>query len=125
MVEQLIVASRKSQASVGDMKYLLLGMLLLFAALQYRLWFAEGSLAERHRLELQVEQDEAVNSTLRDRNAVLEREVLDLQTGNDGLEQRAREQLGLVREGEIFYQVVPAAPASQSSAAPREPVQNE
>ena len=125
MVGQLIAASRKSQASVGNMKYLLLGMLLLLAALQYRLWFAEGSLAERHRLELQVEQDEAVNSTLRDRNAVLEREVLDLQTGNDGLEQRAREQLGLVREGEVFYQVVPAAPDSQSSAAPRGPVQNE
>ena len=41
-----------------------------------------------------------------ERNAVLEREVLELQTGNKGLEQRAREQLGLVKEGEVFYQVV-------------------
>ncbi len=37
---------------------------------------------------------------------MLEREVLELQTGNSGVEQRAREQLGLVREGETFYQFV-------------------
>jgi cell division protein FtsB len=37
---------------------------------------------------------------------VLEREVLELQTGNQGLEQRAREQLGLIREGETYYQLV-------------------
>jgi cell division protein FtsB len=37
---------------------------------------------------------------------VLDREVLELQSGNNGVEQRAREQLGLIREGETFYQVV-------------------
>jgi cell division protein FtsB len=107
------------------MKYLLAGMVLLLVALQYRLWFAEGSLAERHRLQQQVQREEAVNSELRARNAVLEREVLDLQSGNDGLEQRAREQLGLVREGEVFYQVVPEAAKEQTPAQPprAEPVE--
>ncbi len=104
----------KSPVGAGNMKYLLAGMVLLLVALQYRLWFAEGSLAERHRLQQQVQREEAVNSELRARNAVLEREVLDLQSGNDGLEQRAREQLGLVREGEVFYQVVPEAAAEQT-----------
>jgi len=89
------------------MKYLLVALVALLGVLQYRLWIAEGSLAEKHRLEREVEMQQAFNRELEARNAVLEREVLDLQTGNDGLEQRAREQLGLVREGEIFYQFVP------------------
>jgi cell division protein FtsB len=70
------------------------------------LWLGEGSLAERHRLEQQVEEQHRINEELKARNAVLEREVLELQTGSEGLEQRAREELGLVREGETFYQVV-------------------
>lgn len=89
------------------MKYLLLALVALLGVLQYRLWIAEGSLAEKHRLQREVETQQAVNRELKARNAVLEREVLDLQTGNEGLEQRAREQLGLVREGEMFYQFVP------------------
>jgi len=85
----------------------LLGILLLILVfLQYRLWIAEGSLAEQNRLEKQVEEQTAINQALRERNAVLEREVLELQTGNSGVEQRAREQLGLVRKGETFYQFV-------------------
>lgn len=88
------------------MRWLLLTLLLLLGVMQYRLWFAEGSFAEQHRLELQVEEHARINAELQARNAVLEREVLELQTGNKGVEQRAREQLGLVREGETFYQIV-------------------
>ena len=88
------------------MRWLFGGLLLILVVLQYRLWIAEGSLAEQKRLERQVEEQQAVNRELRERNAVLEREVLELQTGNRGVEQRAREQLGLVREGETFYQFV-------------------
>jgi cell division protein FtsB len=94
------------------MRLLLAVLVFLLLVLQYRLWFAEGSLAEKRRLELQVEAQTEINRELRERNAVLEREVLELQTGNEGLEQRAREQLGLVREGEVFYQVV--APATKA-----------
>ena len=88
------------------MRWLLVGLVALLVVLQYRLWFADGSLAEKRRLELQVEEQSRVNRQLLERNAVLEREVLELQTGNQGVEQRAREKLGLVREGETFYQVV-------------------
>jgi cell division protein FtsB len=88
------------------LRWLLLTLLLLLGVLQYRLWFAEGSLAEQHRLELQVEEQTRFNSELQARNAVLEREVLELQSGNKGVEQRAREQLGLIREGETYYQIV-------------------
>ena len=88
------------------MRWLLLILVLLLGVLQYRLWFAEGSFAEQHRLEKQVQEQTLINAELQARNAVLEREVLELQTGNKGVEQRAREQLGLIREGETFYQIV-------------------
>ncbi len=86
---------------------LLLGVLvLLLVVLQYRLWIAEGSLAEQQRLKGQVQEFTEVNGELRERNSVLEREVLELQSGKQGIEQRAREQLGLVREGETYYQLL-------------------
>ena len=70
------------------MRGLLLVLLFLLGVVQYRLWFGEGSLAEKHRLELQVEEQTLINAQLRERNSELEREVLELQTGNEGLEQR-------------------------------------
>ncbi|NQX88159.1 MAG: cell division protein FtsB [Halioglobus sp.] len=88
------------------MRWLLTLLLFLVGALQYRLWWGEGSLAERYRLQEQVDDQMRINAELRARNAVLEREVLELQTGNKGLEQRAREELGLVKDGETFYQLV-------------------
>ena len=95
------------------MRWLLALLFILLLVLQYRLWFAEGSLAEQHRLEQQVREQLEVNRTLRERNAVLEREVLELQSGNQAVEQRAREQLGLIREGEVFYRLAdPNQPAS-------------
>ncbi|MEH6516981.1 MAG: cell division protein FtsB [Halioglobus sp.] len=86
------------------LRWLLAVLLLVLGMLQYRLWIAEGSLAEVQRLTQQMQEQTEFNRQLKDRNAVLEREVLDLQTGNEGVEQRAREQLGLIREDEVFYQ---------------------
>ena len=94
------------------MRWLLAILVALLVVLQYRLWIAEGSIAEQQRLKAQVEEFTRVNARLRDRNAVLEREVLELQTGNKGIEQRAREQLNLVREGETYYQVEDAEQSS-------------
>ena len=95
------------------MRWLLGVLLVLLVILQYRLWIAEGSIAEQQRLKAQVEEFTRVNAELEARTAVLEREVLELQTGNGGVEQRAREQLNLVREGETYYQVEDA-PAEKS-----------
>lgn len=87
------------------MRWLLLGLVALLLVLQYRLWFAEGSLAEQKRLEAQVREQARVNDDLRERNELLEREVVELQTGNKSVEVRAREQLQLIKEGEVFYRV--------------------
>ena len=98
------------------MRWLLAVLIVLLVGMQYRLWIAEGSLAERHRLQQQVEEQTRINQELRERNAVLEREVLELQTGNEGVEQRAREQLGLVREGEVFIHMKSPTKSATTSA---------
>jgi cell division protein FtsB len=100
------------------LRWLLAVLLILLVGLQYRLWIAQGSLAERHRLQVQIEEQTLINSQLQERNTALEREVLDLQTGNKGLEQRAREQLGLIRQGETFYRFVDEPAGTTGEGAP-------
>ena len=88
------------------MKKLLILMLLLLGYLQYKLWFGEGSLQEVRELQQAVEQQREENLQLRERNDALDAEVRDLQQGLDAIEEHAREDLGMVKEGETFYQVV-------------------
>jgi len=88
------------------MRKLLIVLLLLLGYLQYRLWFGDGSLQEVWELHREVEAQREENLRLRERNAALEAEVQDLKQGLDAIEEHAREDLGMVKEGEIFYQVV-------------------
>ncbi len=88
------------------MRILILILFLLIVILQYRLWVGEGSLAEVSTLQQQVEEQKRQNASLRDRNAALDAEVTDLKTGFDAIEERARSELGMIREDETFYQVV-------------------
>ena len=86
---------------------ILIGILfVLFLWLQYRLWVGEGSLAEVHNLRREIERQQTELQRLEQRNRVLEAEVLDLKSGLEALEERARSELGMIREGEIFYQVI-------------------
>jgi cell division protein FtsB len=84
------------------MRPLLLGLLGLLLLLQYRLWLGEGGIRERQALEAQVRVGEEGNQLLRERNDALARQVLELQEGDEMLEAVAREELGLVRQGEEF-----------------------
>mgnify|MGYP003681917840 FL=1 len=88
------------------MKNLLLLLVLLLVYLQYRLWFGDGSLQDAWELHQDVELQRHENVELRERNAALEAEVTDLQQGLDAIEEHAREDLGMVKKGETFYQVV-------------------
>ena len=81
------------------MLFTLLGLLML---LQYRLWLGEGGINERQSLEAQVANDSAENQRLTQRNEALADRVIELQNGQEMLEAVAREDLGLVREGEEF-----------------------
>ncbi len=83
--------------------------LLLFAVLaglQYSYWLGSGGVLERWRLVRQVQVQQAELQTLKAQNQVLIAEVLDLQQGTAALEERARQDLGMIGEGEVFYQIV-------------------
>jgi len=88
-------------------------LFVLLLSLQYRLWVGDGSLAEVWDLYQQVEVQRDENQRLRERNQALEAEVQDLKQGLGAIEERAREELGMIKEGETFYQIIepPAEPA--------------
>lgn len=88
-------------------------LFVLLLSLQYRLWVGDGSLAEVWDLYQQVEIQRDENQHLRERNQALEAEVQDLKQGLGAIEERAREELGMIKEGETFYQIIepPAEPA--------------
>jgi cell division protein FtsB len=88
------------------MKKLLILLVLLLVYLQYNLWFGDGSLQEVWRLRQDVEQQRQENAELRERNAALDAEVRDLKQGLETIEEHAREDLGMIKKGETFYQVV-------------------
>ncbi|QYZ67101.1 MAG: cell division protein FtsB [Gammaproteobacteria bacterium (ex Lamellibrachia satsuma)] len=88
------------------MRILVAILLLLLAFLQYRLWVGEGSLAEVNNLENEITRQEAALVDLKKRNRALQAEVEDLRSGSAALEERARSELGMIKEGEIFYQVI-------------------
>lgn len=88
------------------MKALAIVFLLVLCALQGRLWHGAGSLAEWNDLQDQIARQQLENDRLRERNALLQTDVQDLKSGLDGIEERARHELGLVKKGEIFYRIV-------------------
>ena len=88
------------------MKNLIVILLILLCYLLYRLWVGEGALLDVSQLHQEAENQRQENARLRERNAALNAEVLDLKQGLEAIEERAREDLGMVKEGESFYQVV-------------------
>ncbi|EGV18327.1 Cell division protein ftsB-like protein [Thiocapsa marina 5811] len=89
-----------------SMRLLILVLILLLAGLQFRLWVGEGSLAEVHGLKSEIAAQEEELIRLRARNQELQAEVMDLREGVEALEERARRDLGMIKPGEIFIQVI-------------------
>ncbi|AOZ13963.1 MULTISPECIES: cell division protein FtsB [Pseudomonas] len=85
--------------------WLFLILLLLLAGLQYRLWVGNGSLAQVTDLTQQIADQRAENEILLERNRVLDAEVSELKKGMETVEERARHELGMVKEGETLYQL--------------------
>lgn len=85
------------------MKYLSLTLLALLLFLQYRFWIAEGSYLDVVKLNRQIVQQQHENQALIERNKILSAEVESLKKGNETLEERARANMGMVKEGETFF----------------------
>ncbi len=93
--------------------YILLALLLL---LQYPLWLGKGSWLKVWDMGKQVEAQKQINEQTQKRNASLDAEVRDLKRGTDALEERARSELGMVKQGEVFFQVIGSEKAAAASA---------
>jgi len=90
--------------------FTLAGCILL---LQFPLWLGKGGWLRVWSLERQVQEQEQTNAALQQRNRALDAEVRDLKQGFEAIEERARYELGLIKQDEIFFQVVPPRPAQR------------
>lgn len=88
------------------MRVLIATLLLLILYLQFRLWLGDGSYAWITALDDEIQQQEVENADLEMRNAFLYEEIDQLKHGLDAVEDHARSQLGLIREGETFYMIL-------------------
>ena len=82
-------------------------LILILFGLQYRLWVGEGSLAEVSALRQQLASQRVELRNLQERNATLRAEVEDLKEGLAAIEARARSELGLIRQDETYFQLLP------------------
>jgi cell division protein FtsB len=99
------------------MKLIIAVLVLMLLGLQYRLWVGEGSMAHRVELQDKIELQEAENDTLRERNRILAMEVEALKTNLDAVEERAREQMGMIKQDETFFMIVDSEEKNKSSGA--------
>jgi len=97
------------------MRIVTLILFVVLILLQFKLWLGEGGFREVTRLEARVETQQLKNDELLQRNARLQAEVEDLRERLDAVEERARNELGLVKPAEEFYQVVPPPPQNNQS----------
>jgi cell division protein FtsB len=99
----------------------ILGIVLavLLVAIQYPLWFGKGGWLRAWELERQLAAQRESNAALAARNAAAAAEVASLREGNEAIEERARRQLNMVRDGETYFQFVGRPAESAVANAPR------
>ena len=78
----------------------------MIAVLQFQLWIGDDSVRSLNLLEDQFAEQKSINMSLEDRNKKLEIEIVDLKTGVDAIEERARSELGMIEQGETFFLIV-------------------
>ncbi len=88
------------------MKWIIATLVVIFLALQYRLWVGPGSMAEVNRLQQAIDVQKTENKKTSERNAALDAEVKDLKQGVEAIEERARSELGMIKQDETFYQII-------------------
>lgn len=95
------------------MRALTLIFVILIASLQYPLWLGKGSWLRVWDLNRQISTQKEANARLKARNDTLDAEVRDLKQGYAAIEERARSELGMIKQDEVFYQVLqPDNPAA-------------
>ncbi len=105
------------------MRWIVAVLILIILALQYRLWFGEGSVEQIVQLQREIDKQKTENMSLEERNRVLMAQIKELKEGTESIEAKARTDMGMIKEGETFYfitddpnqskQKPPAVPISQ------------
>jgi cell division protein FtsB len=98
------------------MRLVIYSMLLLLIAIQYPLWLGKGGWLKVYEMEKQLELQQAKNSLLSLRNAKLTGDVKDLKDGTRAIEERARVEHGMIKESELFIQILPSEKSTSNTA---------
>jgi cell division protein FtsB len=94
-------------------------LVVLIVLLQYSLWLGKGSWLRVYELDREIAAQRTANKALEARNVQLEAEAQDLHSGYDALEERARFELGMVRNNEVFFHVMEPV-ASKTPPTPQQ-----
>lgn len=97
------------------MKSLVLALAILIALIQYPLWLGKGSWLRVWEVDQQIQAQREINHKLQARNTAFDAEVNDLKQGFEAVEERARSELGMIKQDEIFFQILD----DQGSRPPR------
>jgi cell division protein FtsB len=88
-------------------KFITVSLFFLLFGLQYRLWFGKHSVPDYWIMKEQIAQMQQQNRNLVQRNNLLKADIDDLKTGLEAIEERARSELGLIKQGETFFRILP------------------
>jgi cell division protein FtsB len=86
-------------------RLLIPALVVLFVVLQYRLWVGEGSLAQVASMERDIEAQQQTIEEMQKRNMAMQAEIDSFKNDQDAVEERARSDLGMIREGETYFQI--------------------
>ncbi|KOO08003.1 cell division protein FtsB [Vibrio hepatarius] len=88
------------------MRIFALTLFLVLGWLQFELWFGKNGIADFQLVNADIEVQHQVNKNLQERNSEMFAEIDDLRQGLDAIEERARHELGMIKEGETFYRII-------------------
>ena len=101
------------------MRLLALVLAALILLIQYPLWLGKGSWSRVWEVDQQIHVQRAINQKLQSRNAALDAEVRDLKQGLEAVEERARSELGMIKQDEIFFQLLDSTAGASTPKATR------
>jgi cell division protein FtsB len=99
---------------------IILLLLIFVGLLQYRLWFGDGNVLELRRMADRIVELQLEGERRRQRNAALDAEVTDLKQGTEAIEESARQNLGMIKDGEVFVQLVDDRSDKQAHDRPKD-----
>src|SRR6476469_2347603 len=106
------------------MRWLALAFAALIVALQYPMWLGKGGWLQVREYDRQLAAQREANAQLMSRNDALDADVRDLKTGYEAIEERARSELGMIKQDEVFFQLQagavakPPAPSAKWTGTP-------